>query len=320
MRVLNGMDGLRALPAGAVVSIGNFDGVHRGHAEILRHARSLDSEKVGVAVVTFEPHPLTVLRPTEVPPRLTPVEYKRRLLAEAGAAFIVELAPTPEVLGLSAERFWEILRDEVRPRHLVEGQTFTFGKGRGGTIDRLLEWTRGSSVELHIVDPVRVALTDLQTVPVSSSLVRWLVGNGRVRDVAICMGRPFSLEGLVVEGFRRGRTIGVPTANLRIEDQLVPMEGVYAGRTEVDGKTYPAAVSIGHLPTFGSGVFQIEAHLIGFEGDLYGRRLRLEFVDWVRDQQKFPGVEALKAQLRQDIRAAEDLARRRDAGLAVVTM
>src|SRR5690606_33962322 len=125
-----------------------------------------------------------------------------------------ELPPTPDVLNLAAEDFWAILRDEVRPTDLVEGGNFTFGRGRGGTMERLRQWSAGSSVRLQEVGPVEVVLMDLRIVPVSSSLIRWMLANGRVRDAAICLGHPYVLEGVVIQGSQRGRTLGVPTANL----------------------------------------------------------------------------------------------------------
>jgi riboflavin kinase / FMN adenylyltransferase len=157
-------------------------------------------------------------------------------------------------------------------------------------------------VGLRIVEPVSAALLDLQVVPVSSSVIRWLIDLGRVRDAAICLGRPYALEGPVVKGHRRGRAIGVPTANLDCGEQLLPADGVYAARAEAGGgTTYPVALSIGTLPTFGPNARQVEAHLIGFDGDLYGTTLHVEVIDWLREQRKFNGVEALKARLARDI-------------------
>jgi riboflavin kinase / FMN adenylyltransferase len=252
--------------------------------------------------VTFEPHPLTVLRPEAAPPRLTPPPLKRELLAAAGVEFVVELPPSADVLDLSAEQFWALLRDQVRPAHLIEGPSFNFGKDRGGDVRKLAAWAAEAGVALHVVEPVSVPLVDMQVVPVSSSLVRFLLAHGRVRDAAICLGRPYALVGTVVKGFQRGKTLGVPTANLDCRAQMVPGDGVYAGRCAVDGKTYPAAVSIGTLPTFGETRRQVEAHLIGFDGDLYGRTLRVELVDWLRDQRKFAGIDALKARIALDLR------------------
>lgn len=303
MNLHEGLDGLRNLAPGSIMSIGNFDGVHRGHQHLLSLGRELRDATPGarLVVVTFEPHPLTVLRPHAVPPRLSTPPMKQRLLAAEGVDDLVILPPTPEVLDLSAEQFWAILRDEVHPAHLVEGDNFNFGKGRAGTIDKLREWSAGSGVTLHVIDEIEVALLDLSIVDVSSSIIRWLLGHGRVRDAAICLGRAYALEGGVVEGDKRGRTIGFPTANLRSAEQLIPGEGVYAGRVTLDGATFPAAVSIGTNPTFDGTRRQVEAHLLGFDGDLYGRTLELEFVDWIRDQMRFSGVDALKAQIARDI-------------------
>ena len=308
MTELHGLEGLRRLPPGAVVSVGNFDGVHLGHAAILARARALrDSTSASaLAVVTFEPHPLTVLRPESAPPRLTPPALKNTLLAAAGADVLVTLPPAPEVLDLTAERFWQILRDDVRPSHLVEGHSFNFGKGRGGHVRQLKEWSAGTGVRVHVVEPVTVALLDFTVVPVSSSLVRWLLSNGRVRDAAVCLGRAFALEGTVVKGHQRGRALGMPTANLDCGGQLVPGDGVFAGRCEVDGRAYAAAVSIGTMPTFGENRRQVEAYLVGFDGDLYGRVLRVELLDWVREQRRFKSVESLKAQMARDLDTVKD--------------
>jgi riboflavin kinase / FMN adenylyltransferase len=309
MQVIEGLDGLRRLAPGAVMSIGNFDGFHLGHRHILETAKRLRAghPAARIAVVTFEPHPLTVLRPAAAPARLSPLALKRSLLESAGVEDLIILPPGRQVLDLTAEQFWAILRDDTRPAHLIEGPDFSFGKDRAGTIARLREWCAGTAVQLQVIDPVRVALLDLQVVPVSSSLIRWLIRHGRARDAAICLGRPYALQGHVVEGYRRGRTIGVPTANLDTLDQLLPADGVYAGRCEIDGDTYAAAVSIGIAPTFGESRRQVEAHLIGFEGDLYGRTIQLELIDWTRDQMRFIGVDALKSQLSRDISIARSL-------------
>ncbi|HZL34864.1 MAG TPA: bifunctional riboflavin kinase/FMN adenylyltransferase [Tepidisphaeraceae bacterium] len=347
MNLHHGLPGLRRLAAGSVLSIGNFDGVHRGHQALLALARDLrarmtdapravgeveriiarndgarttgdpsgitlspytssrdphaNSAGARIAVVTFEPHPLTVLRPHKTPPRLTSPTAKRELLAAQGVDDLVELAPEPAVLGLTAEQFWAILRDEVRPAHLVEGAEFNFGKGRGGNIARLREWSADSGIELHIVGEVEVPLLDLRLAPVSSTVIRWLLAYGRARDAALCLGWPYALRGEVIKGFQRGRTIGIPTANLKCDAQLIPADGVYAGRCAIDGRSYAAAVSIGTLPTFNNAAFQIEAHLIGFDDDLYGREISVELLDWLREQRKYDGVEPLKAQIARDI-------------------
>ena len=310
MQTVKGLEQLDRLPRGATISIGNFDGVHLGHQALLKMAAGIGENAGKLMVVTFEPHPLTVLRPKQAPPRLTPPSLKNKLLAAAGVNYLLELAPTPDVLDLSAEAFCAILRDRLAPTALVQGSSFTFGKGRGGNIESLKKWTAEASIPLHIVPGVNVPLLNLCVVPVSSSLIRWLISQGRVRDAAICLGRSYSLAGKVIEGHRRGRTIGVPTANLAIHNHLIPADAVYAGRCVVDDVPYPAAVSIGDLPTFGDSGRQIEAHLIGFNGDLYGHELRVELLDWLREQRRYESGPALKAQIALDI--DETLARQAD--------
>ena len=309
MEIFTGLDGLRRLPAGCVMTIGNYDGMHMGHRRLIEVCRSLlTNRSAGLGVVTFEPHPLTVLKPQLAPPRLSPRTVKQQLLGESGVDFLVELPPAPEVLNLKAEQFWALLRDQIRPTDLVEGDNFNFGKGRAGNIDRLRDWTADSDIRLHVVEPVTAVLLDLQEVAVSSSLIRWLLANGRVRDAAICLGHAYVLEGLVIQGHQRGRTIGVPTANLDCGDQHVPADGVYAARCTVDNRTWPAALSIGTLPTFGEYNRQVEAHLIGYDGNLYDRTLRVEVIDWLRDQRKFANIEALKQKMREDIQITIRLA------------
>jgi riboflavin kinase/FMN adenylyltransferase len=302
MEIRHGLAGLRSLAPGAVLSVGNYDGIHLGHRKLLELLNAARARGNGrVAVVTFEPHPLTVLRPHLAPPRLTPPAIKQALLEQAGVDDYVILPPAPEVLNLTAEAFWAILRDEVNPSRMIEGRSFNFGKGRGGNIDRLREWSAGTGIELEVIDAVSVALLDLSIVEVSSTLIRWLIAYGRVRDAAICLGRAYAIRGEVVEGFHRGKELGVRTANLKCEDQLIPADGVYAGRCTIDGQTYAAAVSIGNLPTFEQNRHQIEAHLIGFEGDVYGKTIEVEMLDWVREQHKFPSVPALVEQITRDL-------------------
>lgn len=311
MNINEGIDGLKAIPHGAVISIGNFDGLHLGHERILQYMKQLRETAPGakLAVVTFEPHPLTVLRPNLAPPRLTPYPVKQRLIEAAGVDELVVLPPTHDVLDLTAEQFWAILKDQVRPSHIVEGSSFNFGKGRGGTIDRLREWAAQSDVQLHVIDAVKVPLLDLQVVEVNSSLIRWLISYGRVRDAAICLGRPYELQGAVIRGYGRGKQIGIPTANLDCKDQLVPDDGVYAGRCRIGSHTYGAGVSIGTMPTFGAdNQRQVEAHLIGFDSDLYDQVIDVELIDWIRDQVKFSSIDQLKTKLAADFATTMSLA------------
>lgn len=300
----------------SVLTIGNFDGVHAGHRAILSAAREHAGRCGGrVVALAFDPSPVAVLRPGEQPPRLDSLDAKRTRLLSAGADQVAVIEPTPEVLGRSAEGFIAELVERYQPVAVVEGPDFRFGKGRVGDHALLAALGGGHGFEAVRVDRVTATLHDRQVVPVTSSLCRWLVGRGRVEDAARCLGRRFELTAAVVKGEQRGRTIGVPTANLdaeALEGFILPADGVYACEAvlvdDADdaGRTFPAAVSIGVKPTFGQQVLTVEAHLLGFEGDLYGQRITLRFARWLRDQYPFPGLAELKAQLARDITATRD--------------
>lgn len=172
-------------------------------------------------------------------------------------------------------------------------------------------------MQVHVVDELNVALPNMHIVEVRSSLIRWLIAYGRVRDAAICLGRPYTLSGLIIKGFQRGRQLGMPTANFECGEQMIPADGVYAGRCRVAGKTYAAGVSIGTLPTFNETKRQVEAHLLGFDGDLYGQTLELELIDFIREQIKFTSVDQLKEKMWADMRRCERLAEMDPAGPVV---
>lgn len=300
MIVEQGLPSLASIPPGSAMSIGNFDGVHLGHQKIIRTVKSLTGDRECV-LVTFEPHPLTVLKPAIAPPRLSTTEQKQKLLKELGVDRLIILPPSKDVLNVTAEEFFSILRDQAKVSQLVEGRTFNFGKGRGGNIDRLKDWTARDGIGLTIADDFKVTLSDLSIVSVNSSLIRWLLAYGRVHDAALCLGRPYSIEGKVVHGEKRGRAIGFPTANLDCADQLLPASGVYAARTTVDGHTYRVALSIGSKPHFDGTSITVEAFILDFAGDLYDRTITIEITEWIREQMKFPSLDTLIAQLHRDV-------------------
>ncbi len=305
MRVLRGLDALDPPLQRSVLTIGNFDGVHLGHQQLLAQAGLLAANADDpVVVLTFEPHPLTIVAPHKAPPRLTSVEEKSRLLLAAGADLVVEAVSEPGLLGLEPERFVEeIILARFHPSHIVEGPSFGFGKGRRGTPELLRNMGRRLGFEVHILQPVSLEVDRGETVLVSSSLVRRLLIEGKVHRAALCLGRPYAVVGEVVRGHERGRRIGFPTANVAVEGTLVPGDGVYSARAVVDGATHLAAVSIGVTPTFGDGRRQVEAHLLDYAGDLYGRTIRLEFSRHLRPQCKFESVAALIRQLELDVGA-----------------
>lgn len=299
-----------------VLTIGNFDGVHAGHAALLTRARAIAAstgDAPRVVALAFFPHPMAVLAPGRAPATLTTFETRKRLLLAAGADEVVRLDPEHGLLERTAEEFVDDLVRDYAPVAIVEGPDFHFGKGRRGTIDTLRALGERHGFAVEVVHPVAVRLTDSREVPASSTLARWLVAHGRVADAAALLTRPYFITGEVVRGARRGRELGVPTANIRTPC-LPPGEGVYAGRATLpDGSTFPAAVSVGTNPTFGEHALSVEAHVLdwgGFpdEDREYGWPIELTFDAWLRDQLRFESVDALIDQMRRDIDRARAIA------------
>ena len=312
------IQGLRNVPPtlqGGVLTIGNFDGVHVGHRRILGCCREL-ADELGAPVVamTFEPPPDLVLRPNDVPQRLTPPEPKAQLLVQAGADRVVFVTADDALLSQTPEEFLDaVILRRFAPRHIVEGRDFCFGCRRQGNLATLRDAGRHAGFEVHTVDPVAMEL-DGRPQRVSSSLIRGLISAGRVEDAARCLGRPFTLYGRVVAGAGQGRLLRFPTANLEVDGQIVPPDGVYAGRAAVGDRVHPAAISIGNKPTFGPSPRTIEAFLLDVSADaanrelnLYDRRLALEFVRRLRDQERFDGLDALRAQIERDVQRVREI-------------
>jgi riboflavin kinase/FMN adenylyltransferase len=287
-----------------VVAIGNFDGVHRGHAHIFAEARRRAHAHGGEAVVlTFDPHPAKVLAPAFAPPLITPLARKLELIALSGMDAVVVEPFDRNFAAHSAEAFArEVLAAGLGATHVVVGYDFTFGAKRSGNVELLTELGRGLGFGVTVVPPVSV-----DGIVCSSTKVREFVLEGRVDGAALLLGRPPEVEGEVVRGAGRGRTIGVPTANVRPDTELLPKNGVYAGWGERlrDGTRWGAAINVGTNPTFVSGqAISVEAHLLDCDSDLYGEQLRLGFVRRLRDEERFPSREALVAQIGRDIEQA----------------
>jgi riboflavin kinase/FMN adenylyltransferase len=293
---------------GGAVSIGNFDGVHRGHAALLAELRRQAEAVGGPAVaVTFDPPPLRLLQPAKYQPALTTLETRAALLEARGADQVLILRTTHDLLHLSADDFFQqVIRAHLSARALVEGDNFRFGHNREGTIDTLRTLCRQAGLGLSIVPP----LVTPDGTPISSSRVRDALLRGDVREAAELLDRPYRLRGLVATGQRRGQTLGFPTANLEKIVTLIPSDGVYAVRAFVDGQTWPGAANIGPNPTFGEQARKVEVHLIDYQGNLYGRELEVEFLERLRDTRPFAGVTQLVEQLRHDIDQARRIAGR----------
>ncbi len=310
MKVLHGLEAPDPALSQSVLTIGNFDGVHRAHQQLLAQAGLFAANTGGpVIVLTFEPHPLTVVAPTKAPPRLSTLDEKLRNLAQAGADITVVAKSEPKLLGLEAEEFLEeIIIRRFHPTHIVEGPSFGFGRGRKGTPELLRTVAERFNCKVRIVEPVTLQLENGEALMVSSSLIRRLLTEGEVRRASLCLGRPYALTGQVARGAGRGAKIGFPTANVSASEQLVPADGVYSGRAHVQNNTYTAAISIGSTPTFGGSGRQIEAHLLDFDGALYGESIRIEFERRLREQKKFDSPAALAEQLHRDVSAVRQAA------------
>jgi riboflavin kinase/FMN adenylyltransferase len=302
---LNVDDAPPAVCRGGAVAAGNFDGVHRGHSALVARLRAMADEVGGPAVaVTFDPHPIALLAPEKLKPPLTTPADRADLLQTAGADHVVILRTTRELLGMEAGEFLNtILGERLAAKAVVEGFNFRFGRGRAGDLNLLGDWCRRRDVRFAVV-----ARQAVDCAVVSSSRVRTTLEAGDVAAAARLLGRPYRLRGLVGTGAKRGRTLGFPTANLIEPATLVPGDGVYAVRALLhDGTTWPAAANVGPNPTFGEQARKLEAHLIGFEGDLYGQPIAVDFVARLRDTRLFAGAADLAAQLRTDVEQARRL-------------
>ena len=289
-----------------VVTVGNFDGVHRGHQALVRATREEARSLGGTSVVlTFDPHPSRVLSPDRAPASLMTLAQKAEVLGELG---VDRLAVLPFGIELSrkdpAEFARHVLSDTLGARVVVVGTNFRFGRARSGDVTLLARLGEAVGFRVRTLDPVLE-----EGAPISSSRIREALARGDVSAARLLAGRPFFVDGTVVRGEGRGRTLGIPTANLEVENETVPGGGVYVGWAHVrprdqGGEPLPAVVNVGRRPTFGGVALTVEAHLIDFGGDLYGRGLRLEFLERLRPESRFPSVDALVQQIHADVAAA----------------
>ncbi len=298
--------------AGAVVTLGTFDGVHRGHHAVLAEVTSrATAGKLRSVLVTFDPHPLAVVNPAAAPRLLTLPEEKRDLVTAAGIAEFVLMPFTPAVAQLDAEAFVKRLRDAYAMRELVMGYDHGFGRGRGGDVELLRRLAKTEGFAVTVVDAVRE-----NGQPISSTLIRTAIAHGDLDAAARWLGRRYGIRGTVVRGAGRGRTIGIPTINLESPDprKLLPPDGVYAVRVRIsesgaripspDSRILGGMMNQGPRPTFGEQARTLEVHLFDFDGELYGETVNVEWVRRLRDVQAFASRDALVAQLEHDRQAA----------------
>jgi riboflavin kinase/FMN adenylyltransferase len=285
-----------------VLALGNFDGLHRGHMKILDRVRRRAGERGGTpAAMTFDPHPPRVVRPDKAPPLLMTTTQKLEALQRAGMQGVAVVRFSPEMALWDPETFVRtVLVEWLRVVEVWVGANFLFGHDRAGTFSVLRALGSRYGFRAEKIDPVRY-----KEFVVSSTRVRRLVTEGRVDEAGALLGHHYFIDGAVVRGAGRGRELGFPTANLATDNELLPPAGVYATMVSIGGIAFPAVTNIGVRPTFGDvDQVQVETHVLGQQRDLYDSRVRLSFVQRLRDERKFPDVDALKAQIEADCRAA----------------
>ena len=287
-----------------VLALGNFDGVHRGHRKILDRVRRVASERGATSVVmTFDPHPPRVVRPDKAPQLLMTKTQRLEALDRAGIACVAVVRFTHELSEWAPETFVRtVLADWLRVSEVWVGANFLFGHGRSGNFSLLRTLGQQHGFRADKIDPVRY-----KDFVVSSTRIRRLVAEARMDEAGALLGHPYFLDGTIVEGRKRGQTIGFPTANMTTENELIPPHGVYATTMTIDGLVHAGLTNIGIRPTFNETEPTIETHLLRYSGDLYGRHVRLSFVQRLRDERRFDNVDALRAQIEADRLRADHL-------------
>jgi riboflavin kinase/FMN adenylyltransferase len=317
MKIIQTISQFQHIPKGCVLSIGNFDGVHAGHQEILAVAKqAAEKNDTELIAMTFEPHPVAVLHPEMAPGVLSPLDIKKYLLAKYGVDKMIVLRTNRTLLNLSPEDFaGRFLVENIKPGVVVEGNDFNFGTGRAGTIDTLKNLAAEENFEISVVAPKKVKLSTGQTVRVSSTMIRYMLESGHVADAAIALGRPYRIAERIISGRGFGIKLGFPTLNMKKPRQVIPAEGVYAGFVKIgevmdsaltSKEKIPAVYSIGQARTYGDDFpLLIEAHLlIENVDDLVSRYMAMDFIQHIRNQHKFKNPEDLSKQIAKDCHQA----------------
>lgn len=303
MIIAKSIDDLKDLENDTCVTIGNFDGVHMGHQKLIsRTCEKANEHNLNSVVVTFDPHPLRVLVNSKTPPFITLTQQKLELIAQHNPDCILMLPFTREMAALSPEEFiYKYLVEGLSIKEFVVGYDYALGKGRSGNYEVLCGLGRKYGYKVERLDPVII-----DDAVVSSTRIRDMVEEGNVWDVRPILGRFYQVRGQVVHGMNRGgKLLGFPTANILLDDELFPKKGVYAIRVEVDGKVYPGVANIGNNPTFGNDSVSVEAHILDFSKDIYGETIRVHFIQRIRSEKKFSGLDELKARINRDIELAK---------------
>jgi len=304
MRIIRGIKGCCEKFPNPVLTLGNFDGVHLGHQAIFKQvvdrARAIQGTSIAF---TFEPHPLKVLAPERSPRLLNTFHGKMKLVEASGMQIVICADFNREFAEQHPEEFAKrVLVDGISVKEVYVGYDYAFGKGREGSIDSLRRMGESFGFSVGVVDAVQV-----NGAVVSSSLVRELVAGGRVEDIRQYLGRYYGIEGSVIHGENRGRTLGFPTANIQTANELIPSYGVYAVRMRIGGLSHDGVAAIGVRPTFGNGPVSIEVFLFDYDGNLYGKHVEVAFVKRLRGERKFSDADALVSQMHEDVAQAKEI-------------
>ena len=289
-----------------VAAIGNFDGVHRGHQYLLDETKKIaTATDAPVGVVVFDPHPRRFFRPHDPPFLLTTANDRNALLCAHGADEVMTLDFDMRLASLTPEEFVnDVLHDQLGLGGVVTGEEFQFGKNRAGDAASLKELCAAAGMTAHAVTPLPQKDAEEK---IGSSAVRNALRDGDVKKAARLLGRHWSVSGVVAQGQKLGRTIGFPTANFTLGELVEPKYGVYAVNVDVTGERYKGVANFGRRPTVGAEAPLLEAHLLNFDGDLYGKRIEVSFVDFIRPEQKFDGIAALQKQIAADTETAKKI-------------
>ena len=299
MKQLHSFDELRQIKDTNVYALGTFDGIHRGHQRVIRKAVEVAASVNGVSIIiTFEHHPLTILHPERVPKRVIQEEVMDTVLDDLNVDYILRLPMNEELLQMSADEFLDALCTDMNVQAIVIGENFTFGaKGLGNPT-----YMKQALADKHIQVLVQPLLPcDALSTPISSTEIRKAIREGRLEDATHCLGRPFQFKGTVIKGDQRGRTLGFPTLNLLLPNEMAtPPDGVYANRVCIDGIWYDGVGNIGDNPTFKNQYHRCEVHLFNFDQDIYGKTVLVQFISYIRGEVKFNNLQDLIDQMKVD--------------------
>ncbi len=304
MQVFHGIEAVQRKLKNPAITIGNFDGVHKGHQALFERVKQLAVDLNGEsAVVTFDPHPLEVLFPQKAPSFITSHRRKLDLIASCGIDATIVIPFDHEFSRMSAREFVEVvLVEKIGARAIVVGHDYRFGHSREGDIAFLKQLGEQYGFKVETVTGLRVNDT-----VVSSTGIRQMIVSGNIKEANRLLGRFFEVSGTVIPGRKRGVSLGFPTANIRMPALASPRTGVYVVEAEVDGKTYGGAANLGYNPTFGDTDLSLEAHLFDFSQDIYGKSITVRFIDRLRDELRFSSPDELAAQIRKDVDAAKEI-------------